>query len=323
MKTITIVIPTYKEELNVISAYEAVTRVMVEQCPEYHYEIQFVDNDSPDGTRELIQQLCQKDPEHVKAIFNARNFGQCRSHFYGLTQATGDCAILLHADLQNPPEVMVEFIREWEKGAKVVIGIKDDSKENKMMFFLRSCYYKVMHSISNVEQIEHFSDFELLDRDFLNVLRQLHEPMPYLRGIVSELGFKMVRVHYSQNRRERGKSTANFGVLYDFAMAGFTSYTKSVMRLATILGGISSGISLIIAIVTLIQKIVNWNSFQTGIAAATVGVFLLGSIQLFFIGLLGEYILSINTRVMDRPLVVEEQRINFKQEGKQRAFSER
>lgn len=315
MKTITVVVPTYKEEANIIPAYNEITKVMTEQLSNYNYEIMYIDNDSPDGTRALIRELCRKD-DHVKAIFNARNFGQMRSHFYGLRQAQGDCAILAHADLQNPPSVMVDFVREWEKGAKVVIGIKDNSKESRVMFFLRTCYYKTMARISDVEQIEHFSDFELLDRDFLNVLRDLDDPMPYLRGIVSELGFKMARVHYSQNKRERGKTTANFRVIYDFGMLGITSYSKSIMRLATKLGFILSGISAIIALITFIMKLTHWEDFASGIAAIGVGVFLLGSIQLFFIGMLGEYILNINVRVMKRPLVIEEERINFKEEEK-------
>ncbi|MEG1151176.1 MAG: glycosyltransferase family 2 protein, partial [Longicatena sp.] len=245
MKTITIVVPTYNEEVNIIPAYEELTRVMNEEITGYNYEIMFVDNFSNDATRGLIEMLCNKD-QHVKAIFNARNFGQMRSHFYGLTQAQGDCAILMHADLQNPPKVMVKFVEEWEKGSKVVIGIKDNSKENKIMFFLRSCYYKTMRKISDVEQIEHFSDFELLDKDFIEVLRKLDDPLPYLRGIVSELGFRMSRIHYEQDKRERGKSTANIHVLYDFAMLGITSYSKSIMRLATIFGFVLSGISLLV-----------------------------------------------------------------------------
>lgn len=315
MKTITVVVPTYKEETNIIPAYNEITKVMTEQLSNYNYEIMYIDNDSPDNTRALIRELCRRD-DHVKAIFNARNFGQMRSHFYGLRQAQGDCAILLHADLQNPPSVMVDFVREWEKGAKVVIGIKDNSKESRVMFFLRTCYYRTMAKISDVEQIEHFSDFELLDRDFLNVLRDLDDPMPYLRGIVSELGFKMARVHYSQNKRERGKTTANFRVIYDFGMLGITSYSKSIMRLATKFGFLLSVVSAIIAVITFIMKLTHWDSFASGVAAIGVGVFLLGSIQLFFIGMLGEYILNINVRVMKRPLVIEEERINFKEEEK-------
>ncbi len=206
---------------------------------------------------------------------------------------------------------MLEFLAEWEKGAKVVIGIKDNSKENPALFFLRTVYYKMMSIISEVEQIEHFSDFELLDRDFLDVLRQLHDPSPYLRGIVSELGFRMARVHYSQNRREHGKTTANPKTLYDFAMNGVTSYSKSILRLATVGGFSLSVVSIVIAFITLLRKLLHWDTFDAGIAAIGVGVFVLGSVQLFFIGLLGEYILNMNVRILDRPLVIEAERINF------------
>lgn len=312
MKTITIVIPTYNEESNVNIAYEKINEVTAPLRKKYRFELLFVDNDSTDATRQLIKGLCKKD-KRVKAIFNARNFGQARSHFYGLTQAEGDCAVLLHADLQNPPEVILQFISEWEKGSKVVIGIKDNSKENPVLFLLRTVYYKIMSAISDVEQIQHFSDFELLDRDFLNVLRNLHDPSPYLRGIVSELGFKMARVHYSQNRREHGKTTANPRTLYDFAMNGVTSYSKSILRLATVGGFLLSLISIIIAGITFIRKLLYWDSFDMGIAAIGVGVFMLGSVQLFFIGLLGEYILNMNVRILDRPLVIEAERINFEE----------
>lgn len=310
MKTITVVVPTYNEEDNIEIAYNEIVKVFEEQLNNYQYEILFIDNDSTDNTKELIRNLAEKDRQ-VKAIFNARNFGQARSHFYGLTQAQGDCAILLHADLQNPPAVMVEFVKEWEKGSKVVIGIKDNSKENPILFFLRTIYYKIMKFISEVEQIQHFSDFELLDKDFIKVLRELHDPSPYLRGIVSELGFKMTRVHYSQNKREHGKTKANFRTLYDFAMNGITSYSKSILRVATLAGGFLSVVSIIIAIITFIRKLIFWDTFQAGIAAIGVGVFFLGSVQLFFIGLVGEYILSINVRMLNRPLVIEEERINF------------
>ncbi len=310
MKTVTIVIPTYNEEANIRLAYERIQETVAPLRNQYRFELLFIDNDSHDGTRRLIRELCKNDVQ-VKAIFNARNFGQARSHFYGLTQAEGDCAVLLHADLQNPPEVMLEFLAEWEKGAKVVIGIKDNSKENPALFFLRTVYYKMMSIISEVEQIEHFSDFELLDRDFLDVLRQLHDPSPYLRGIVSELGFRMARVHYSQNRREHGKTTANPKTLYDFAMNGVTSYSKSILRLATVGGFSLSVVSIVIAFITLLRKLLYWDTFDAGIAAIGVGVFVLGSVQLFFIGLLGEYILNMNVRILDRPLVIEAERINF------------
>lgn len=311
MKKISIIIPTYNESDNIDIAYGAVKELFENHLATYDYDIIFIDNCSTDNSRELIRSLGEKDKKHVKAIFNAKNFGQARSHFYGLTQADGDCAVLLHADLQNPPEVILQFVERWENGAKVVIGIKDNSKESPILFFLRTCYYKIFAHISEVEQIEHFSDFELLDRDFLKVLQDLDDPSPYLRGIISELGFKMERVHYSQNKREHGKTKANFRTLYDFAMNGITSYSKSILRVATISGFVLSFFSVIIAIITFIKKLLFWNTFEAGIAAIGVGVFFLGSVQLFFIGLIGEYILNMNVRILHRPLVVEEERINF------------
>lgn len=309
-KTISIVVPTYNEEKNILPCYEEVVSVMEHALARYDFDIIFIDNDSTDGTRALIEQLCRRDTR-VKAIFNARNFGQMRSHYYGLCQADGDCAVLLHADLQNPPQVIPRFVAEWESGKKVVMGIKEASRENPFKFMLRSVYYKLMRRLSSVEQVEHFSDFELLDREFLDVLRQLNDPIPYLRGIVSELGFKVARVYYTQNKRERGSTTANLATLYDFGMIGITSYSKGIMRTATVLGGVFSVGSLIIALVTLVQKLLDWDRFPAGTAAIAVGMFMLGSLMLFFIGMLGEYVVNINTRVMGRPLVIEERRLNF------------
>lgn len=307
MKKIVIVVPTFNEEDNVNLVYSSVKNMFAKY--QYEWTIMFVDNCSTDRTRELVRQLADKD-KHVSAIFNARNFGQGRSHFYGLTQADGDCAVLLHADLQNPLEVVEEFIRRWENGAKVVIGIKDNSKESSVLFFLRTCYYKLMGIISEVEQIEHFSDFELLDKDFLDVLRELDDPSPYLRGIISELGFKMERVHYNQNKREHGVTKANFFTLYDFAMNGVTSYSKSLLRVATVCGFSMSVVSIIMGLFIFVHKLLYWDSYTAGIASIGVGMFALFSVQLFFIGLLGEYIINMNVRMLNRPLVIEEERIN-------------
>lgn len=310
MKTISIVIPSYNEELNILQAYQEITKILYEKLSNYNYEILFIDNNSSDSSQLLIESLCCKD-KNVKAIFNARNFGQPRSHFYGLINTTGDCAILLHADLQNPPSLIVDFVHEWENGHKIVIGVKDKSKESKIMYFLRTCYYKMMKYLSDIDHIEHFTDFELLDREFIDILVNLDEPLPYLRGIVSELGYGIKRVHYTQNRRERGKTSANFKHIYEFGMIGITSYCKFMLRIATILGFFLSGISIIVAIITLILKLTNWDKYQMGVAAIGVGVFTLEAVQLFFIGLLGEFVLSINSRVMKRPLVIESKRINL------------
>lgn len=316
MKRISVLVPTYNEEENIRLVYERVTAVMEKSLSQYAYEIVFIDNASTDHSRDLIKELCEKD-HRVKAIFNAKNFGYSRSHFYGLTQMTGDAVMLIHADLQNPPELIPQFVDKWEHGAKVIVGIKNKSKENSFVYFIRSIYYKMMKHMSEVEQIEHFTDFELLDKSFIQVLRDIDDPVPYLRGIVSELGFGMEKIYYTQDKREHGKSYANFFKLYDFAMLGITSYSKTLMRMATFLGFGLAGICALIALTTFIKKLCNWNSFSGGMAAATIGVFFIGAIQLFFIGILGEYVLSINARVIRRPLVIEEGRINFEEEAEQ------
>ena len=310
MKTISVLVPTYNEEENIYLVYDRVVSVMEKELSRYRFELVFVDNASTDKSRAMIQILCQKD-KRVKAIFNVRNFGYSRSHFYGLTQMTGDAVVLLHADLQNPPELIPQFVEKWENGAKVVIGIKNKSRENGFVYFVRGIYYKMMKHMCEVEQIEHFTDFELLDQSFIEVLRQIDDPMPYLRGIVSELGFGMERIYYTQNKREHGKSYANFLKLYDFAMLGITSYSKALMRMSTFFGAGLGGICTLVALITFVKKLFNWNSFSAGAAATVIGIFFLGAVQLFFLGILGEYILSINARVIKRPLVIEEKRINF------------
>ena len=311
MKKISILIPTYNEEDNVIPLSQEIIKIFNEELPLYDYEIVFIDNHSKDHTRDKLLALCHEN-DKIKAIFNAKNFGQFNSPYYGLLQTTGDCTILMCADFQDPVYMITEFVKEWENGYKIVIGIKTTSKENKIMYFLRSCYYKLIKKLSDVEQIEHFTGFGLYDNSFIEVLRNLKDPSPFLRGIVAELGPDRKEIPYEQNKRRAGKTSNNLYKLYDAAMLSFTSYTKIGLRLATILGFIFSGISLIISLVYLILKIIYWDSFPMGMAPALIGIFFIGSLQLIFIGLLGEYILSINTRVMNRPLVVEEERINFK-----------
>lgn len=310
MKKISVLVPTFNEQDNVVPLYNELTDIFAKSLNNYSYEIIFIDNFSNDSTRKYLQELCEKDM-NVKAIFNARNFGSIKSPHYGLMQVTGDCGIILCADFQDPPSLIVDFIQEWEKGYKIVIGIKNRSKENKFKYFLRECYYRFIRRVGDIEHIKQFTGFGLYDKQFLDVLRSLDDPLPYFRGIVAELGFERKEIPYEQAKRRFGKSTYNFFRMYDYAMLGITSYTKVVMRFATMIGFFTAGVSLIIALITLTVKLMNWNTFPVGVAAISIGVFFFGSVQLFFIGLLGEYVLNINTRLLKRPLVIEERRINF------------
>ena len=312
MKTISIVVPCYNEEENVGPLADALREMFRKDLPDYRYESLFIDNDSRDKTRDLIRGLCAGD-QGIKGIFNAKNFGQFNSPYYGMLQTTGDCTILMAADFQDPVEMIPKYVKEWENGYKIVIGIKKSSQENPVMYWLRGCYYKLIKKLSDVEQIEQFTGFGLYDKRFIEVLRNLDDPTPFLRGIVAELGFRRKEIPYEQPLRRAGKTSNNFYRLYDAAMLSITSYTKAGLRLATIFGSICSAVSMIVAIVYLVLKLVYWDRFAAGMAPLLIGMCFLGSIQIFFIGLVGEYILTINARVMKRPLVVEEERINFEE----------
>ena len=261
-KKISVVIPTYNEEANVVPLSKAIIEVMERDLSNYDYEILFIDNHSKDNTQALLRGLCANNKK-IKAIFNAKNFGQARSPVYGMK---------------------------------------------------RSCYYKMINKITDIDHIEQFTGFGLYDKKFVDVVRDLHDPMPYLRGIIAELGFDYTAIEYTQPKRRAGKSKNNFYSLYDYAMIGITSYSKVVMRLATFAGFIIGGLSLVAAVVYLVLKLMYWNRFSAGVAPMVIGMFFLGALQLFFIGFLGEYVLSINTRVLDRPLVVEEERLNFEED---------
>lgn len=310
MKKISILVPTYNEEENVGPLSEAVKKEFEQSLSNYDYEIVFIDNDSKDATRQILRGLCEKD-SRIKAIFNAKNFGQFNSPYYGLLQTTGDCAILLCADFQDPIEMLPKFVKEWEIGYKIVIGQKITSQENRLMYFLRSCYYKLIKKFSDVEQIEHFTGFGLYDKEFINVLRNLDDSTPFLRGIVAELGFRRKNIPYEQQKRRAGKTSNNFFRLYDAAMLSFTSYTKIGLRLSTFVGFAVAVLSFVVALVYFVLKLIYWDTFVAGTAPILIGMFFLGAIQLIFLGLMGEYILSINQRVMKRPLVIEEERLNF------------
>lgn len=311
IKTISVVVPCYNEEENVEPMAQAIREVFARDLSDYRYEIIFIDNDSSDQTRTIIRRLCEED-RNIKGIFNAKNFGQFNSPYYGMLQSSGDCTILIAADFQDPVEMIPRYVLEWEYGYKIVIGIKNSSQENKLMYWLRGCYYKLIKKLSDVEQIEQFTGFGLYDAEFIQVLRELDDPTPFLRGIVAELGFRRKEIPYEQPRRRAGKTSNNFYRLYDAAMLSITSYTKVGLRLATIVGSLCSAFFMLVAMVYLVMKLVYWDRFPAGMAPLLIGVCFLGSVQIFFIGMVGEYILSINQRVMKRPLVVEEERINFR-----------
>ena len=312
-KKISIVVPCYNEQENVSMMAEAIGRQFAEQpvLQDLDYEILYIDNDSTDRTREEIRKLCQADKKHIKAIFNAKNFGQFNSPYYAMLQTDGDATMLMAADFQDPPELIGEYVKYWLEGYKIVIGVKEHSTDGRFIYALRCLYYKMIKKFSQVEQIEHFTGFGLYDRAFIHVLRDLDDPTPFLRGIVAELGFRRKEIPYDQPKRRAGKTSNNFYTLYDAAMLGFTSYTKIGLRLATFAGAICSGICLVTALIYLVMKLIWWDRFPAGTAPLLIGMLFLGSIQIFFIGLVGEYILSINQRVMHRPLVIEEERINF------------
>lgn len=310
MKKISVMIPCYNEEENARPIYEAVRNELQKSCPNYDYEILFIDNKSTDNTRQIIRQICAEDKK-VRAIFNSKNFGQFNSPYYGILQTSGDCTITICADFQDPVELIPRFVAEWEKGYKIVCGIKTSSKESKLMYFLRSCYYKAIKKLSSVEQIEHFTGFGLYDKSFVQTLRDLKDPTPFIRGIVAELGPQRKDIEYQQPQRRAGKTHNNWYSLYDAAMLSFTSYTKVGLRLATFAGFLISGINFLLALIYFIMKLIWWDRFIAGTAPLLIGVFFMGGIQLFFIGLLGEYIMSMNARIMNRPLVVEEERLNF------------
>lgn len=310
MKKISVLIPCYNEEENVGPMSEAIVKLFATELMGYDYELLFIDNDSHDNTRSLLREICAGNPR-IKAIFNAKNFGQFNSPYYGILQTTGDCVVSMVCDFQDPIELIPQYVKEWESGYKIVIGIKTSSKENHLMYHLRGLYYKIIKKFSDVEQIEHFTGSGLYDREFVEVLRNLKDPTPFLRGIVAELGYRRKEIPYEQPKRRAGKTHNNFYRLYDAAMLSFTSYTKIGLRMATFLGILCGIISAVIGVVYLILKLILWDAFATGLAPVLIGMFFLGAVQLFFLGFIGEYVLSINQRLMNRPLVIEEERINF------------
>lgn len=308
-KKISIITPCFNEEGNVTDVYEQVKAIFLE-LPNYEYEHIFIDNASKDKTVEILKKIAQED-KRVKIIVNARNFGPVRSPFYAFLQAQGDAVIFLAADLQEPSALIKDFIRKWEEGYKIVIGIKNQSRENSVMFAVRKLYYDVLKKFADVEQIKNFNGFGLYDKELIKILKEIGDPYPYFRGLISEIGFPRAEIKYTQAERKRGESHNNFYALYDTAMLGFVNHSKVPLRLASFIGFGMSAVSFVIGLIYLVLKLLFWRNFEWGLAPLVVGIFFLGAVQLFFIGILGEYIGAIYTQVKRRPLVVEKERINF------------
>ncbi len=309
-KLITILTGCYNEALNVRELHRRV-QAMATQLPEYRFEHLFIDNASTDGTVDVLREMAAEDPS-VKVIVNARNFGADRSGMHGFLQARGDAVGCLVADLQDPPELFIEMIREWEKGVPIVAAIKNTSDENALMYRVRTAYYRLVGRLTNIEVLEHFTGFGLYDRSVVEQIRaNFRDPYPFFRGMIAELGLPCAKVFYNQARRERGVTKNNFYKLYDFAMLGITNLSKVPLRLVIFSGFISAFISFAVAMFYLVYKLVFWTRFNVGIAPVVLGMFFLGSVQLIALGIIGEYVGSIHTLVLKRPLVTEKERINF------------
>lgn len=309
MKHISVMTPCYNEEENIQNIYMEVKK-QFEQLPQYTYEHIFIDNCSTDASQQILRTLASKD-KNVKVILNARNFGPNRSGTYGMLQAKGDALICIVCDLQDPPEMIPTFLKKWEEGYKVVMGQKTKSKENFLMFQVRKLYYKIMEMLSETEHLENVTGYGLFDKEVLETIRWMDDPDPYIRGLVTQLGYKWCLVEYTQQRREHGKSSYNFNSYFDFAITGLTHVSKKPLRIVTLAGIGMSVVSFIFAVIYLVMKLIYWDSFEMGMAPILIGMFLLGSGQLACIGVIGEYIGAILTRITKRPMVIEEERINF------------
>jgi glycosyltransferase involved in cell wall biosynthesis len=305
---ISIVTPCYNEQENIDELYQRIVSVMA-TLP-YNYEHIFIDNASTDATVKKIKIIAAAD-HRVKLIVNARNFGHIKSPYHGILQSSGDACILIASDLQDPPEMILEFIKKWEEGYKIVLAVKPVSEESSMMFFVRKIYYRFITRISEVPLVQNATGAGLFDRSVIDILRDIQDPYPYFRGLLCEIGFPIGIVTFKQPRRVRGITKNNFYTLYDIAMLGITNHSKIPLRLMAMSGFLLSFLSLFVAFIFLIAKILYWNSFQLGTAPMLIGIFFFGAIQAFFIGVLGEYVASIHTQVRNMPLVIEAERINF------------
>jgi glycosyltransferase involved in cell wall biosynthesis len=309
MRLISVVTGCYNEEANVEELHRRIDAVFKE-LPDYTYELIFADNASSDNTVGVLRGLCAKD-KRVKVIVNARNFGHIRSGYHAALQAQGDAVVAMASDLQDPPELIREFVTKWEQGYKAVMAVKSKSEESPIVLAIRKVYYRLLRRLSDVELVENATGFGLYDKQIFDILRKLDDPYPYFRGQIAEIGLEVAKVEFTQPRRKRGITKNNFYTLFDMALLGMTSHSKVPLRLATMLGFASAALSLLVALFYLIYKLIFWNSFELGLAPLVVGIFFFSSVQLFFLGLVGEYVGSIHTYVRHMPLVVEKERINF------------
>jgi len=308
-KTISIMTPCYNEEANVMHLYSQVRQVMAE-VGRYPYEHIFIDNHSTDNTVAILKSIAAADP-NVKLIVNSRNFGHIRSPMHGVMSARGDAVIGIVADLQDPPPMIADFIREWENGAYCVLGIKRSSGENKLMFWLRKQYYKLAEKLSSIETIQNYTGFGLYDRRVIELIRSFHDPYPYFRGMIAEIGLPTVKLYYDQPARQFGITKNNWYTLYDNGMLGIIAYSKVPLRLATFAGFAGAVISFLIALGYLLAKLIFWSTFTVGVAPMIIGVFFIQSLLLVFLGVMGEYVGTIYTLIQQRPYAVELERINF------------
>ncbi|MES2675979.1 MAG: glycosyltransferase family 2 protein [Pseudomonadota bacterium] len=309
MKSISVVTPCYNEQDNVQECVNVIKNVL-SQYKIYSYEHIFIDNASTDRTLEILKDIASED-EHVKIIVNSRNFGHIRSPYYGLLQAKGDAVILFVADLQDPAALIPEFIKKWEEGYQTVVGTKRSSEESSIMFSIRKFYYRTVNKLSNVNLIDNFTGFGLYDKEVINHLRSIDDPYPYFRGLIAEIGLRIHQIPYDQPVRVRGITKNNFFTLYDIGMLGIISHSQVPLRIATMAGFLISFISIVVAIVYFLLKLIFWNSFTLGLAPVVIGIFFFASVQLFFVGILGEYLGSVHLYSKKRPLVIEKERINF------------
>ena len=308
-KTISVMTPCFNEEDNVLSVYNQVREVMA-GLERYDYEHIFIDNASTDSTVAVLKTIAAEDP-NVKIIVNSRNFGHIRSPFHALLQARGDAVISIVADLQDPPPMIADMVREWENGAYCVLGIKRTSEEHSLMFWLRKQYYATVEKLSSIETIQNFTGFGLYDRKVMEIVRRFDDPYPYFRGMIAEIGLPTVKLPYDQPARKFGITKNNWYTLYDIGMLGIISNSKVPLRMAALAGFIGACLSFLIGLTYLLLKLVAWSTFSFGLAPMLIGVFFISSLQLLFLGVMGEYVGSIYTAVQKRPYTVELERINF------------